>query len=139
MAFSIFDDKSRVPGEDDLRDVLKGTFPLWNDIKAFVYKNYPEAHEEWKYAGKTLGWGFRLRDKKRVIVYLTPANGFFRFSLVFSEKATNEAFSSAISQQLKDILTSARVYAEGRGFRVEVTTGEFMEDFKKLILIKLAN
>jgi len=42
---------------------------------------------------------------------------------------------SDISQGIKDIIESARVYAEGRGFRIEVRDKELMNDMKKLINI----
>jgi len=137
MALSIFEDKSSIPGNDDLSLVLKDTYDLWNDIKKFVYNIFPGATEEWNYSGKNYGWGFRLRDKKRVIVYLIPCSGFFKVGLVFGENATKKALSSKISKEIKSIIENAKVYGEGRGFRIDVTNNEILEDIKKLITIKL--
>ena len=139
MALSIFDDKSKFPDDKDLTDVLSENHILWNNIKDFVFQNYPDAKEEWNYSGKNYGWGFRLKDKKRVIVYLTPCAGFFKFAMVYGEKATNDALTGNISKEIKDIIDSAKVYAEGRGFRIDVKNDKFIEDIKKLIIIKLAN
>ena len=139
MTLSIFEDKSRIAGNDDLLAVLKDTYDIWNAIKEFVHQQYPEVTEEWNNSGKSLGWGFRLRDKKRVIVYLIPCNGFFKVGLVYGEKATNAALESNISEEIKSIIDNAKVYGEGRGFRIDVTGKDILEDIKKMITIKLSN
>jgi hypothetical protein len=139
MALSIFEDKNVVPTNEDLSRVLAGAFSLWHAIKEFVSDSFPDVIEEWKHSGKNYGWGFRLRDKKRAIIYLTPSDGFFLFSMVLGEKATREAMSSKISKEIKEFIEAAPVYAEGRGFRIEVKDGTFIEDLKKLILIKLTH
>jgi hypothetical protein len=139
MALSLFEDKSKIPDSEDLSNALGICFPLWNQIKEFVAEHYPAAMEEWKHSGKNYGWGFRLRDKKRAIVYLTPGDKYFLFSMVMGEKATLNAMNSKISKEIKAIIEAAPVYAEGRGFRIEVKDSKFIKDIKELILIKLAH
>ncbi|MGA2296628.1 MAG: DUF3788 domain-containing protein [FCB group bacterium] len=139
MALSVFDDKSNPPGEKDLAKALGDAYKLWNSIKTFVLKECPDAFEEWNYSGKSYGWGFRLKDKKRIIVYLTPCEKYFKISLIFSEKATAEAMQSKISQEVKDIISLAKVYAEGRGFRIDVMNDANINDIKKLVRIKKSN
>src|ERR1017187_7807414 len=133
MALSIFEDKSLTPGNDDLSRVLGNTYDVWNDIKEFVHQQYPEVTEEWNHSGKNSGWGFRLRVKKRVIVYMIPCSGFFTIGLGYGEKATIEALDSSVSKEIKMIIESAKVYGEGRGFRIDVTSKDILEEIKKLI------
>jgi hypothetical protein len=139
MALSIFDDKLKIPEEKDLIKVLEKTYKQWNEIKEFLAKEYSEVKEEWKYVGKNYGWGFRLRDDKRVIVYLTPCEGYFKFSILFGGTATTEALSSDISRETKTNIESSKVYAEGRGIRIDVKDGKLIKDIEKLILIKLSH
>jgi hypothetical protein len=139
MSLSIFDDQSHMPASEDLSKVLEGTYKVWNSIKDYVLVNHPGAEEEWKFAGQKYGWGFRVKDKKRVIIYMSPAKGFIRFSMVLGEKATAEAMKSGISKDIRTIIEKAPVYAEGRGFRIELKDEKLMEDIRKLIMIKLAN
>lgn len=70
MSLSIFDNKSQVPTEEMLAQTLQASCLWWNQLRAFVIKHYPSAMEEWKHSGKNYGWGFRLKDKKRAIIYL---------------------------------------------------------------------
>ena len=59
--------------------------------------------------------------------------------MVFGVKATQEALNSNISGEIKKIIEAAPVYAEGRGFRIEVKGDQIISDIKTLIDIKLSN
>jgi hypothetical protein len=139
MALSIFEDKSVRPDDQMLAEALQASYKWWQEIKEFVIQQYPQASEEWNHSGKNYGWGFRLKDKKRAIIYLTPSDKFFLFSVVFGKKATQEALHSNISEDIKKIINEAPVYAEGRGIRLEIRSAAIIADLKKLILIKLQN
>ena len=47
--------------------------------------------------------------------------------------------SSQVSDVIKTELDSAKVYAEGRGIRIDVKDPMIIDDIKQLIDIKLAN
>ncbi len=136
---TIFMDKSKRPDQNDLQKVLGETFSLWNEIRDFTLKNYPKAIEEWSFPGAKYGWSFRIKDKKRAIIYLLPCQNYFKVALVYGQKATDQAISSNISEEIKEIIKSAPVYAEGRGFRIDITGKDIIKDIKELITIKLAH
>ena len=46
---------------------------------------------------------------------------------------------SQIANSIKTELDSAKVYAEGRGIRIDIKNNVIIEDIKALIDIKLAN
>jgi hypothetical protein len=58
---------------------------------------------------------------------------------VFGEKAAKEALACDLIDAVKDIIKSAKVYAEGRGFRIDVKDKRLIPDIKKLIDIKIQN
>ena len=132
-------DKSQVPNDEELKKALGTSFDLWKSIRDYTLKNYPKAQEEWNFPGVKYGWSFRIKDKKRAIVYLLPGDKTFRVAFVYGEKATNQALSSNLSKEIKDIIETATVYAEGRGFRIEITDKKIIKDIEMLIDIKLAN
>jgi hypothetical protein len=136
---SVFMDKEYQPADADLRSVLENTYSMWKALTGFTKEAYPEAAELWSYAGAKSGWHLRLKDKKRVIVYLLPRDKFFKTSFVFGHKATEQVFESNITEGIKENLKAARVYAEGRGVAVEVREDSVLNDVKQLILIKIAN
>jgi hypothetical protein len=138
MDSSVFPLKEIVPGDQDLLRELKESYNLWNSIRDYVQKTAPYSAEEWKYSGKKFGWSFRVTDKKRVIVYLLPREAYFKVAFVFGQKATDTILNSTISDTIKNELLEAKVYAEGRGIRIDVRDPGVLEDIKRLIDIKLA-
>lgn len=133
---SFFTDKDLQPDETALAEALGKAYQHWKSLKNHVLKGHPGAAEEWNYS--RLGWNCRLKGRKSVIIYLMPCSGYFRASMVFGAKATEAALTSDISPEIKQTITEAKVYAEGRGFRVDVKNAKVATDIKKLIDLKLA-
>ena len=75
--------------------------------------------------------GSELKTRKE------PSYTFFHAAFVYGEKAVNEALESDIPTEIKTIIQSARVYAEGRGFMITINDGQHTETLKKLVEIKL--
>lgn len=136
MEPGIFKDKTIQPKKSELKKVLGKNAANWNDIRNYILKNSPVSLEVWSYSA-SYGWNCRIKDKKRVIAYFMPYRGYFRISLVLGEKAASEALESNISAVIKEIISSAKVYAEGRGFRLEVRKKKCVKDIKYLIDLKL--
>jgi hypothetical protein len=138
MDHSIFMDKSGEPTNKDLKSTLGEDYALWNEIRDRVIQLVPDGVEEWNFPGKKYGWSFRIKDKRRAIVYLLPREGEFMVAFVFGQKAYDAIMQSDIAEQIKSDLTSARVYAEGRGIRISVADRSKLGDIFKLIDHKLA-
>jgi hypothetical protein len=139
MDTSIFMDLSKIPETTDLAFPLGKTYPIWKEIRDFVIEKYPAAIEEWHVAAKKYGWGFRIKDKKRAIIYLSPREGFFLVAMVFGQKATDQILNSDISANIKEELMNSKVYMEGRVIRCEIHDNTYIDDIKKLVEIKIAN
>lgn len=136
---SVFTDKKSVPTDKDLRHALGETVGIWKSIAAFTKKTYPAAVEAWHFSGEKFGWSFRISDKKRVIVYLLPRDKFFKVAFVFGQKATDAILKSDIGESIKTELQNAKVYAEGRGIRIDVKNKKALGDIQKLIQVKISN
>jgi len=109
------------------------------EIRDFVIEKYPIATKEWHVSVKIYDRVFRIKDKKRTIVYLSSKNGWFIVTFVFRQKATDEILASEINQDLKTELINSKVYMESRLVRIDVRVPGLMSDIKKLALIKLIN
>jgi hypothetical protein len=137
METSIFTDKFIIPDNTLVNEALGEMYTQWMDIRTYVLQKYPGGIEEWNFPGQKYGWSFRIKDKKRAIIYLLPRSGFFLVAFVYGEKATQTVMASDIATEIKEVIASAKVYAEGRGFRIEVRNDQNLTDIKKLIDIKL--
>lgn len=136
---SIFTDKSVIPTNDDLVENLGTTYVLWKELEEFVIEKYPDALAEWNFPGKKYGYSFRLKDKRRAILYFLPRKDYFKIAFVFGQKATDIIMGSDVETKIKTKLALARKYAEGRGIRIEVRNESPIKDIKKLVGIKLSN
>lgn len=136
---SIFKDKTVKPTDKDLADKLDSKYELWKRIYDLVFSKYPKGLAEWNFPGKKYGWSFRIKDKKRAIIYLLPRDKYFKVAFVFGDKAVNEIMDSRISDEIKSELGKATKYAEGRGIRIDVQNDLVIPDIEQLINIKLNN
>jgi len=134
---SIFPDKANQPTSKDVAEKLESLFPLWEQIYQLVYQKYPSGAEDWNYPGKKYGWSFRIKDKKRAIIYFLPRDGYFKVAFVFGQKAYDEIMQSNISEAIKTDLSQAKKYAEGRGVKIDIRDNRLIPDIEKLIDIKL--
>ncbi|HBH22915.1 MAG TPA: hypothetical protein DDY13_05770 [Cytophagales bacterium] len=134
---SIFTDKQQIPNDQELSKALGPTYPLWQQIEAMVMQHYPSGKMEWNYPGKKYGWSYRIKDKRRAILYFLPREGYFKVAFVFGQKATDEIIASGVNDIVKEELASARVYAEGRGVTIKVEDEALFPDIERLVEIKL--
>jgi hypothetical protein len=136
---SIFVKKIGNPTVVQLQEALGETYTYWQIFAEHTKKLYPEATEEWSFTNEKFGWSYRIKDKKRVIIYLLPRDKFFKVAFVFGQKATDIILKSTISESIKTELQAAKVYAEGRGIRLEIKDNLLTEDILQLIFIKISN
>jgi hypothetical protein len=131
--------KPGAPTAAALSRALGATQPLWNELVAHLGATYAPVTPEWKTA-RTSPLGFlRLIRKKRTILYLLPRDGYFLTAFVFGEKAAAAVRASDLPAAVVTALNEARVYAEGRGIRLETRTPQDVATMKKLAALKMAN
>ena len=135
----IFSHKNEIPTEAELQKALGTTYDYWQTFAEHTHKLYPKATEEWHFSGEKFGWSFRIKDPKRILIYLLPRDQFFKVAFVFGQKATEAVLESPISDSIKTELQAAKVYAEGRGIRLEIKDNLLTEDILQLIFIKISN
>ena len=138
MSLSIFDDKSRPPLDAELATALKDSFLFWNELKKLITLRFKPLSIEWGFASNTTGWGMRLKNKDRTILYMTPRDGHFLASFALGERAVKAAHEDDLPASVLKIIDNAKRYAEGRGVRLEVRNGRDVRNVEKLAAIKMA-
>ncbi|MEN6561525.1 MAG: DUF3788 family protein [Acidobacteriota bacterium] len=131
-----FDDKARKPDDRALADGLGGAKALWDGFVRQVNDSCAPVTGDWVFYKS---WSLRLKRKKRTIVYLLPRDGHFLCAFVFGGKATEAARAAKLPKAVLEEIEAAPVYAEGRGFRLEVRTARDVETMKTLAAIKMAH
>lgn len=139
MPLSAFEDKATPPTPQTLAATLGRTHVHWARLQASLQQQHGPLVEEWNYAGKSFGWSFRLKEKKRVLVYMTPCRGHFLASFVLGEKACAAAHQAKLPAPMLKRIDAAPRYAEGRGVRFEVRTKADADGVETVAAIKAAN
>lgn len=139
MALSIFDDRSTPPTEAMLSAALGGSFVHWSQLKQVLAANYPPVSFEWGFTSKNTGWGMRVKHKERVILYMTPGEGYFLASLALGDKALKAARESKLPRKVLKIIAGSKRYAEGTGIRLEIKNAADVQSAEKLARIKLSH
>lgn len=137
MALSAFEDREDPPGKESLARVLGKATAAWAALKAGASISGTLA-EEWAFSASAAGWSLRLKDGKRVIVYMTPQKGRFLVSFALGEKAVAAARAAGLPSALLAAIDAAPRYAEGRGFRIAVHTAKDARAVAALAAIKRA-
>jgi len=139
MALSIFNDKSKPPKDAELATALKDSFLFWNELKKLIALRFKPLSIEWGFTSKTTGWGMRLKNKDRTILYMTPRDGHFLASFALGEKAVKAAHEDDLPVSVLKIIDNAKKFAEGRGVRLEVRNGRDVRNVEKLAAIKMSS
>ena len=139
MALSAFDDKTREPGPEEVAAVLGSAAELWKELISELGTRFDPLALDWVFSGTKWGWSLRLKQKKRAVVYLTPAEGLFYAGFALGQKAVDAAFDSGLPRKVLDTINSAPKYAEGRGVRLEVHNHEDVDSVLLLAKIKMTN
>jgi hypothetical protein len=139
MSENQFKEKNLVPDEQRIRVTLKSNYVHLEAIRSYIADSIGETKEEWKYYGAKYGWTLKNFYKKRNLYFIGMYDGFFKISFVFGERAFKAIMEADISAELKKELSEARKYAEGRGLSMDVHDERYLDDIKKLLLIKIKN
>lgn len=132
----VFDDKTQPPDNNALAKSLGAAKTLWDEFIRHVAAEYAPVEEAW---GFYKSWSLRLKRKKRTIVYLLPRDGHFLCAFVYGGKATEAARNAKLPKAVLKAIDEAPVYAEGRGFRLDVRTAKDLGTMRTLAAIKMAN
>lgn len=138
MPYSIFMQKEIIPDNAALQQALGATNSFWEVIRVALRETGKVENEAWHFSGAKHGWSYRMSDKKRVLIYLLPREGYFKVAFVFGDKAVEAIELSTIEKQIVKELLSAKKYAEGRGIRIDVRDKTVLEDVLKLVAMKMS-
>jgi len=129
-----FDDKTKRPDDKALAQELGASKALWDELVRNIAATHAPVTEAW---GFYKSWSLRLKRKDRTIVYLLPGEGGFRCAFVYGGKAAEAARAAKLPKAVLKAIDEAPVYAEGRGFRLEVRTAKDVATMKALAAIKM--
>ncbi|MDH3253437.1 MAG: DUF3788 domain-containing protein [Acidobacteriota bacterium] len=139
MALSAFDDKDREPQISELEDVLLEAAAVWRELISRLESEFDPLTHDWGFSGKKWGWALRLKHKKRAVLYMTPATGFFCVGFALGKKAVAAAHESDLPRSVLDVIDGSQVYAEGRAVRLDVRSRRDLESVLQIARLKMTH
>ena len=139
MALSAFSDKTKPPQDTELAVALGGSFNVWTKLINDLSNRFMPLTVEWGFSSPRTGWGLRLKQPKRTVLYVTPCKGYFLVSFALGEKAVQAAHEWGLPAQVLAVIDGAKRYAEGRGVRLEIKSAEDLVWVLKIADAKMKN
>ena len=136
MATSIFDNKEIVPNDEDLEDVLKSSLDTFNSLVSYLEKEYGSLNKEWKFYSKKAGWTLRISGEKRNLLFISPNDDYFIATVNMSVNVSKIVLDLDISDNTKNLIKEAKIYAEGISILIEVRKQEDLEDIKTILNVR---
>jgi len=125
------------PTESELKAVLEAAHATWCAIIKTVEVAASPLAQTWKPSKAKFGMICLLQHRKRTLLYLMPETGKVTVAIVVGERAYGLAMASSLPDWIKQMLSEARPYAEGRGIRFPVASPSKISIVDQLVKIKL--
>ena len=138
MEHPVLSDANQIPTENVVFSHIGKTKTLWVSLFDYVESNHPEFAREWRYYRDGKSWLLKVTQKKKTIFWLSIADGSFRTTFYFTDKARSALMASDISEELKDQFSSGKQFGKIKGVTVTYRSIRNVADAKALIGIKLA-
>lgn len=136
MSIGCFTEKNREPSDEEVRQAIDSTLPLWDELIQHIRETYAPV-EDFKFLyGKTYGWGRRFRLKGSLLATLYPAQSYFKVQVILNPQAVDEALSMSLGQNARKAIESANPYPEGRWLFIPVESAGDLEDVCRLLVLR---
>ncbi|QQO09157.1 DUF3788 family protein [Breznakiella homolactica] len=138
MAKSMYRDKSLQPDREILVKNMGSGITLWDKTIAMAETLVPGIGQEWKFYGKPWGWSLVLQEKKKNILYITPAETGIQLSFIFSEKGRELSKTEDIPEEIQYKIEESKNNPQGHTFDFDIRKEKDLALAEKLLKIKLA-
>tara|TARA_R110001583_G_scaffold21469_2_gene81555 strand:+ start:8085 stop:8504 length:420 start_codon:yes stop_codon:yes gene_type:complete len=139
MSASIYTEKLIEPDDKMLTHDLSASKKFLDTIATFIETEYGDFKPVWKFYNKKSGWILKMFTKKRNVLFIVPCNNYFRTAFTLGDKAANLILNSDLPKTIKNDLSEAKKYAEGRTIQIEVKTQPDLDIILDMIRIKLTH
>jgi hypothetical protein len=130
-------DKSVKPTNEIVFSIIGDKSALWQKTLSYLYDNYSDISEEWKYYNDGKSWLFRTLRKKKTLFWIRVLTDTFRIGFWFGDKAEIFIKQSDLPETIKNDFINAKRYKIGRGVSIIMSDYNDVENVIKLIQIKM--
>jgi len=135
MGVGYFLDKTHMPNEDQLVEVMAKSYPLWQQMVAYIAETY-QLEAPLSYGGKNYGWNLWFRKSGRALVSLYPQQNHFIAQVVLGKTQVEQAMNLPLGEKVNRFLQETPQLHDGKWLFVPVDTDQDVNDIQRLLLLK---
>lgn len=124
------------PDESVLKSVLGESYSVYVDLLHLYEVN--EMEPIWRYYHDGKAWLCKVQKKKKTIVWMSAWKGYMQATIYMPEKFLDQVYALPISEARKEKIKQARSMGKSRACIFEVRSSEVLEDFEKVMHLKIA-
>ena len=136
MEQPVLADKDQFPTQEIIYPHIGKSKALWLLLFEHIHRNHPDFTEQWRYYLDGKSWLLKVSRKAKTIFWLSIAEGSFRTTFYFTDKAEPAISKSSLSDGLKKQYRSGKRYNKIRGLTILYKSRRDVEYAKELIEIK---
>ncbi len=133
----VLNDKSVTPTNDLVFSIIGDKRILWQQILNYLYNNYSDVTEVWRFYNDGQSWLFRTLKKGKTIFWIRVLEDSFRIAFYFGDKAEPIIEQSDLPESIKTNFKNAKRFNTTRGISIEMTHENDVVNAIKLIELKL--
>jgi hypothetical protein len=130
--------KHQFPTEEVIYSHIGKSKALWLSLFEYIHESHPDFTEQWRYYLDGKSWLMKVTRKSRTIFWLSIAEGSFRTTFYFGDKAGDAILKSSLSEGLKRQYRDGKRYGKIRGITLLYRNKRDVESARQLIEIKNA-
>ena len=137
MSIGLFTDKKHQPTDTEIDEAIGSRLLLWQELIRYIRESYV-VQEDLKFLyGKNYGWAQRFRVKRQLLTSLYPTEGGFTAQVNLSQEAIEKAQSMELGKNVRQAITRAHPYPEGRWLFVPVESEKDLQDVQQLLGLRM--
>ena len=137
METNVLTDPNVQPTDELIFSIIGENSIYWQQIINYLYSNYSDITEAWRFYNDGKCWLYRTLRKKMTNYWLGILKDTFRITFYLSDKAEVLIEESSLTESIKEEFWNAKRSTFGRSITVVVRSAEDVNNILKLIEIKL--
>jgi hypothetical protein len=136
MEKPLLNDPGTPPSEDLLKNVLKSTYPAYEEMLKVITDTEYGLVPQWNYYKDGKAWLCKVGFKKKTVFWLSVWNGYFKAGFYFVERHCPGVLELDIDKSIKEEFKSKKPFGTLFPLAIEMRKKEQVSDLLKVIEYK---
>lgn len=136
MSFSCLVDKTALPDDQVVFDLLGEASNAWREIESYLVER--KAKPAFKFYGKNYGWALRFVKSGKSIIALYPTTRDFYLQIILNAEQEQTILEKIQNDEVKRVISSTPRAYEGKWIFIKYSDFKNVEEIKKMVDIRMS-